>query len=142
MNNSIPLDAFEIDIPREMRSYLRQYGYCFGKKACEEAVKKLKRLNPATGKLEPVDAMSKEQVEEMLTKYSIKLEHNHGYDFVYAANYGKARFFKSCVTDEKGLAQYVKDVIDNPMIPGGNVFRKWCSDCDANGEPVEWDDIL
>ncbi len=138
----IPLDAFEIDIPREMRSYLRQNGYCFSKKACMEAVKKLKRLNPATGKLEPLEMVLKEQVEEALIKNGIKLEHNHGYDFVYAYHYGKATFFKSSVPDEKSLALYVKDKIDNPMLPGGNEFREWLVRCDALGEPVEWSDIL
>lgn len=136
------LDMFEIDIPREMRSYLRQNGWHFGKKACAEAVKKLKRMNTATGKLEPIDAINKEQTEELLTKNNIKLEHNHGYDFVYAANYAKARFLKSSIADEKGIAQYVKDVIDDPSLPGGNEFRKWCSECDAKGIAIEWDDIL
>lgn len=140
MNN--PLDIFEIDIPREMRSYLRQNGYHFGKRACEEAVRKLKKHNPATGKMEAIEPYTKDMVDELLTKHSITLEHNKGYDYVYAANYCKARFYKSSITDEKGIAQYVKDIIDDPAIPGGNEFRKWCSDCDAKGEPIEWGDIL
>lgn len=137
-----PLDIFEIDIPREMRSYLRQNGYHFGKKACEFAVKKLRKHNPATGKIEPIEPYTKDQVDELLTRYNVKLEHNKGYDYVYAANYGKARFFKSSIADEKGLAQYIKDVIDDATLPGGNEFRKWCSECDAKGEPIEWEDIL
>lgn len=31
---------------------------------------------------------------------------------------------------------------DDPTLPGGNEFRKWLAECDAKGEPVEWDDIL
>lgn len=142
IQNYIPLDAFEIDIPRGMRSYFRQNGYHFSKRACIDAVNKLKRMNPATGKLEPLEMVGKEVVEEALTKHGVKLEHNKGYDFVYAYNYGKATFFKSSVPDEKALALYVKDVIDNPLMPGGNEFRRYCVDCDAKGEPVEWDDIL
>lgn len=125
-----------------MRSYLRQNGYHFGKKACADAIKRLKKHNPATGKMESIEPYTKEQVDELLIKHSIKLEYNRGYDYVYAANYGKARFLKSSIADEKSLAQYVKDVIDDPTLPGGNEFRKWCSDCDANGEPIEWEDIL
>lgn len=140
MNES--LDIFEIDIPRELRSYLRQNGWHFGKKACSEAVKNLKRMNTATGKFEPIEPYSKEQVEELLTKNNVKLEHNKGYDFVYAANYAKARFHKSCITDDVHIALYVKDVIDNPALPGGNEFRRWCSDCDAKGIAIEWGDIL
>ena len=73
-----PLDIFTIDMPREMRSYLRSYGFNFNKKACDIAVKAMRRLNPATGKKEPIDPLSKEQVEELLQKHNIKLEHNEG----------------------------------------------------------------
>lgn len=137
-----PLDIFEIDIPKEMRSYLRQNGYHFNKKACLEAVKKLKRINTATEKLEPVEPLDKAQVEELLTKHGIKLEYNKGYDFVYAANYAKAKLLKSSIADEKAIAKYVQDVIDDPDLPGGNEFRKWCVECDAKGIPIEWEDIL
>ncbi|MCM1219083.1 MAG: hypothetical protein NC548_31765, partial [Lachnospiraceae bacterium] len=75
------------------RWYLRQNGYHFGKKACTEAVRKLKKHNPATGKMETIEPYTKDQVDELLTKYNIRLEHNKGYDYVYAANYGKARFY-------------------------------------------------
>lgn len=142
MKNIIPLDIFEIDIPREMRSYLRQNGFHFSKKACAEALKKLRKYNSATGKLEAIETLNKDQIDEMLVKYGIKLEHNKGYDYVYTANYGKAKFLKSSILDEKSLAQYVKDIIDDASLPGGNEFRKWCSECDAKGEPIEWDDIL
>lgn len=136
------LDIFEIDIPRGMRSYLRQNGWHFGKKACMEAVGKLRKYNTATGKLEPLEPYSKEQTEDLLTRNGVRLIHNKGYDFVYAANYAKAVFLKSSIADEKGVAMYVRDVIDNPTMPGGNLFREWCCRCDAQGEPIEWDDIL
>lgn len=137
-----PLDMFEISLPEGMRSYLRNYGYSFGKKACMEAVKRLKRLNPATGKMDSIEVLNKEQVEEMLTKHGVRLEHNVGYDFVYAANYGNAVLYKSSIIDEKQLALYVKDRIDNPLMPGGNEFREWLVRCDALGIPVDWDEIL
>lgn len=129
-------------MPPEQRSYLANYGWSFNKKACECAVKAMKRKNPATDKEEPVEMKKKEEVEEFLTKHNIKLEHNKGYDFVYAYHMGYADYFKKSIPDEAHLAQYVKDVIDDTDNPGGNVFRKWYVDCVAKGEPVEWSDIL
>lgn len=130
------------DIPREMRSYLRNYGYSFSKKAFLLAVNKMKRRNPATDKLEPIEPYTKEQVEEMLAKNGIKLENNKGYDFVYAANKCKADYMKSSVPDEQHVALYVKNVIDDPDMPGGNEFRHWLVDCDKKGVPIDWEDIL
>lgn len=137
-----PLDMFEIEMPSGMRSYLRSFGYNFNRKACEFAVKKMKRLNPATGKKEMIEAMSKEAVEELLQKHNIKLEHNEGHNFVYVANAAKADYWKSSIEDEKHLALFIKDVIDDPDNAGGNVFRKWLADADASGMVIDWDEIL
>lgn len=136
------LDIFEIEIPREMRSYLRNNGYNFNRKACEFAVGKLKRINPTTGKKESIEPMNKDEVEELLKKNGIKLEHNEGYNHIYAANAAKADYWKSSIEDEKHLAQFVKDTIDDADNPGGNVFRKWLADCDAKGCVIDWEDML
>lgn len=136
------LDIFEIDLPSGMRSYLRNYGYHFSKKANEEACKKLRKHNPATGKMEAIEPYTKEQVNELLTKNNIKLEQNEGYDYVYVANLAKATLYKSSIPDEKTLALYIKDIVDNPLLPGGNIFRRWLTDCDFRGIGIEWDDIL
>lgn len=137
-----PLDMFEIEMPSGMRSYLRSFGYNFNRKACEFAVKKMKRLNPATGKKEAIEAMSKEQVEELLQKHNIKLEHNEGHNFVYAANMIKADFWKSSIKDDASMALMIKDIIEDPDMPGGNLFRRWLADADAKGMVIDWDEIL
>ena len=137
-----PFDFYDISIPSGMRSYLRAYGYNLNKKACEFAVGKMKRMNPATGKKESVDYMNKDAVEELLKKQGIVIEHNEGYNFVYAANMAKADFWKSSIDDDAHLAKMIKDIIDDADNPGGNLFRKWLADADALGFVIEWDDIL
>ena len=137
----IPLDMYEV-MPREQRSYLANYGWSFNRKACMHAVKKMKRKNPATGKEEPIDIKSKEEVEEILKKFNITLEYNKGYDFVYVFHMAMADYFKSSLTDEQHVAMFVKDYIDDIDNPGGNVFRKWYVDMIAKGEPVEWSDLI
>lgn len=136
-----PLDLYD-EIPAEMRSYLRHNGWNFNKKACDLAVHGMKKINPATGKKERIEPMTKEQVEELLSKNGVKLEHNVGYNFVYVCNMGRADYLKSSIPDEQHLALYVKDVIDDPDNEGGNVFRKWYADCVAKGEPVEWEEMI
>lgn len=139
---NIELDIYDDYRPKAMTAYLSTYGWNFNKKACEEAVKDMRKLNPATGKKERIEPMTKEKVDELLARYNVKLEHNKGYNAVYTANMGLSDYYKSSIPDEQHLALYVKDVIDDPDNEGGNVFRKYYADCVAKGEPIEWEDLL
>lgn len=125
-----------------MEAYLSNFGWHFNKKMCDFAVSLMKKINPATGKKERIEPISKEKVEELLTKYGMKLDNNSLYDFVYVANMGKADFFKSSIPDEQHLAVYVKDVIDDPDAPDGTTMRRWCATMIAAGEPIEWDEMI
>lgn len=132
------LDIYEeIIMPIEMRSYLRNYGWNFSKKACEFAVSLMRGRNK-----EKIEFKDKEKVYETLKKYGITLEHDNGYNATYAYHMGASDYLKSSIPDEQRLAMYVKDVVDDPDNKGGNVFRKWLADCDAKGVAVVWDDIL
>lgn len=137
----VPLDSFDI-LPTEMRSYLRNYGYSFSKKACDYAIKRMRRKNVATGKSEPIEPMNKEKAEELMTKYGIKLEKNIGYNFVYVLNMAIADYYKSSLKEEKDLAQYVKDTIDDVDGNPENIFRKWLVCMDGDGEVVDWEEMI
>lgn len=137
-----PLDIFVIDMPPGMRSYLRAYGWAFNRKACDFAVSKMKRINPATGKREAIDPLTKEQCEELLKKQGIKLDYNEGHNFVYTANMIRADYWKSSIEDEAHMAKMIKDIIDDPDCQGGAVFRKWLAVCDEKGTMVDWDELL
>ena len=61
------LDTFELEfMPMEMKAYLRNNGWNFNKKACEYAVKLMKKMNNSTKKLEPIEPYTKEQVDAMV----------------------------------------------------------------------------
>ncbi len=137
-----PLDIYAINMPPGMRSYVRAYGYNFNRKACGYAVGRMRRTNVATGKKEPVEPVSKEQCEELLKKHGIRLDYNEGHNFVYAANMIKADYWKSSIEDEAHMARMVKDIIDDPDMPGGAVFRKWLAACDETGTLIDWDELL
>ena len=123
--------------PEEMEAYLSNFGWHFNKKMCEFAVSLMKKLNPSTGKKERIEPISKEKVDELLTRYGIKLENN-----VYVANMGKADYLKSSIPDEAHLALYIKDTIDDPDAPDGATMRRWYATMIAAGEPIEWDEML
>ena len=125
-----------------MEAYPSNFGWHFNKKMCDFAVSLMKKINPATGKKERIEPISKEKVEELLTKYGMKLDNNSLYDFVYVSNMGKADFFKSSIPDEQHLAVYVKDVIDDPDAPDGTTMRRWYATMIAAGEPIEWDEMI
>ena len=121
------------DRPISMKRYLKYYGQHFNKKLCQFAVSKMDH-----GKT-PV---SKEQVDNILNKYNIELENNELYDYVYVYNMGNNDFMGSSIADEKHLAMYVKDVIDDKDGYDGIVFNRWYADTVVQGIPVEWDEML
>ena len=137
----MPLDTYD-DIPKAMRNYLSHYGWHFGKNACEYAVGMMKKENPVTKKLEKIEPYTKDQVDEMLKKYNVTIEDGGGYDYVFVANMGKADYLKSSIPDEHHLALYVKDVISDPDAGDGVTMRRWYATMVANGDPVEWEEMM
>ena len=135
------LDVYD-DMPREMRSYLRNNGWHFNKKAVEYAVSMMKKKNPATGKLEKIEPFTKDQVDDLLSRNGVQLDNATGLDYVYVANMVKADFMGSSIKDEQHLALHVKDVIVDPDAADGTTMRRWYDTMVAAGEPVEWDEIL
>ena len=128
----ISLDTYD-DRPTSMKRYLKYYGQHFNKKLCDFAVSQMDH-----GKA-PV---SKENVESVLNKYNVKLDNNQLHDFVYVYNMGNNDFLGSSISDEKHLALYVKDVIDDEDGYDGIVFNRWYADTVTRGIPVEWDEMV
>lgn len=128
----ISLDTYD-DRPASMKRYLKYYGQHFNKKLCDFAVSKMDH-----GK----SPVSKENVESILNKYNIKLDNNQLYDFVYVYNMGNNDFLGSSISDERHLAIYVKDVIDDEDGYDGIVFNRWYADTVTKGIPIEWDEMV
>lgn len=118
-------------------TYLAENGWHFTKKACDYAVQYLRGKD---GK--PVKTMSKEDVDAMLAKYGIKLEKNKGYDYVYAANMAKSDMDTGAQPDEKGIAMYVRMLIDDPDAADGEVMACWYTKMILRRIPVDWGAFL
>ena len=118
-------------------AYLAENGWHFNKKACEAAVKMMRRRSPS-GRAEALDPWSKEQVDELLQKYGIKLDNMIGYDYVYVANMIKSDNFKGSVPDESHLAQGVKEAVDDIDAGEGEIFACWYAKMIRRRLPVDW----
>ncbi len=129
-------------LPEDMEYYLRYHGWHFSKKLCDWAVKKMKKENPTTKKLERIEPWNKEKVDELLKKYGVELEYNTGYDYVYVANMARADFLKSGVPDEACLAKFVKDMVDDADQRDGFILNRFYADCVMNGEPIPWEEVV
>lgn len=128
------------DHPEGMIIYMRNYGPHFSKKLYEFAVSKMYKVE--NGKEKDIAKMAKEEVDNMLNKYGIKLKYNQLYDAVYVACMCKADFLGSSIVDEQHMALYIKDVIDDVDAPDGLVFNRFYADCCYKGIAIDWEDML
>lgn len=133
------LDIYD-KLPSGMREYLAAYGWHFSKKMCEWAISRMKVEK--NGKPEKLEAMKRDEVEELLKKLAVKLENDKGYDAVYVANMAKADYFKSSIPDEAHLAMFVKDYIDDVDSYPGMPFTRFYADCIGSGTPIMWEQML
>ena len=129
------LDLYD-ELPKSMRKYLMHNGWHFNKHLCEYAVSLMKKQGK---KLEPI---SKENVDRLLEQYKIQLDNNVGYDYVFVANMCKADYYGSSIMDDKHVALYIKDTIDDEDAADGTTMRRWYATMVGNGIMVNWDDSL
>ena len=130
------LDYYDI-IPEDMRAYLSIYGWHFSKKMCDWAVSGMRDRN---GK--KVQLRSKEQVDSVLSTYGIRLDNDKGYDKVFVFHMGMSDYYGSSITDESGIAKYVKDLLDDADGYDGIAFSRFFADCSAKGVPIIWEDMI
>lgn len=129
------------EYPHEMLVYLRNYGPHFNRKLFEFAVSKMETKNPngTKSKLKP---FSKEEVDSIIKVHGITIDNNQLYDAAYVANMCKADFLGSSIVDDRHLALYVKDVIDDIDATDGLVFNRWYADMSFFGIAVDWEAML
>lgn len=127
-------------MPDSMVNYLRYYGPHFNKNLFEFAVSLMTK--ETGGKEIPIKPYTKDQVDELLQKFGIKLKYNQMYDAAFVANMGKADFYNSSIIDEQHLAYYVRDVIDDVDGYDGIAFNRWYADMCCKGIAIDWDDVL
>lgn len=128
------------EYPEAMLVYMRNYGPHFNRKLFEFAVSKMTR--EVNGREQKITPITKEDVETIMKNTGVTVENGQLYDCVYVANMCKADFLGSSITDDKHLALYVKDVIDDVDAPDGLTFNRFYADCCYSGIAIPWEDVL
>lgn len=130
-----------VRIPPALEDYLEYYGCHFNKKLCEYAVS-LMTKDDGLGNEMPITPITKEELDEKLKRYNIRIKNNVLYDYVFAANMCKADYLHESVVDEQHLCLYVKNTIDDVDGYDGIVFWRWYTDMYFKNIGVSWDDML
>lgn len=128
------------EIPEGMKQYINNYGCHFNKKLCMEAISRM--YTETNGKKEYLKPYTKEQIDSLLDSYGIKLKRDKLYDSVYVANMCQNDFLGKSVPDEKHLAQFIQDMIDDPDAEEGFVFNRFYADTMFMNNPIEWEDMV
>ena len=89
-----------------------------------------------SGKRSYITPLSKDAVDDMLRRYGITLNNKHGYDYVFAANMAMADYMGSSIEDERHLALFVKDYVDDPDGYPELPFTRFYGDCIGTGTPI------
>ena len=113
--------------------YLAEMGWHFNEKACDYAVQYLKDKNN-----KPIKPWGKNDVDDMLKRQNVTLEHKKGWDYVYVANMAKSDMDGSPLADEKSITNYVKIVIDDVDAADGEIMGCWYVKMLFRHIPVDW----
>lgn len=131
------MDYYEI-LPKGMDAYLSHHGHHFSKPMYEWAVSMMEDRNGS--KMTPTE---KQKLEEIFKSYGIKLKRNEGYyDPLYVWTMAKADYMSSSIADEKHLALYVMDYIDDPDGNPTRAFDEFMANCMAKGIDIPWEDMI
>lgn len=127
--------------PSGMEEYLSIYGWHFSKKMFKWAVSNMYKEDNS-GNKKSITPMTKDNVEDILKRNNIVLKNKFGYDYVFAANMCLADYMDSSIEDEKHIALFVKDYVDDPDGYEELPFTRFYADCIGTGTPINWEDMI
>lgn len=128
------------EIPEAMKEYINNYGCHFNKKLCREAVSRMYKEEDGVEK--PLKPYTKEQIENLLVANGIEVKRNKLYDACYVGNMCAADYLGKSVPDERHLAMFIRDMIDDPDAESGFIFNRFYADTVYMNDPIEWEDMI
>ena len=132
---------FWVDMPEDMRKYIKNYGYHFNSKIYKFAVSTMYKKVQGTDKTEPIKPVEKETVEALLKKYNITLENDVMYDSTYLYSMAMADYMGTAFNEET-TAKWIKATIDDVDKPSGFIFNRWYADMCFAGIPIDWEEFV
>lgn len=120
-----------------MEEYLEEYKYNINERLYKFAVSLMKDRNG--NKVEP---WPKERVESFLKNNGVEIKNNVGHNAAYVLMMGMADYYGSSITDDRHLALFVKDYLDDPDGAKTRAFDELYIKTVALGIPIFWDEML
>ena len=131
-----------VELPSDMKRYLRHFGLHFNRKLYEFAVSNMERKIKGSERTEKMKPIEKSKFDEIMKKYNITLQYDELYDGVFVYSMAMSDFYESSLPTEKEVAQYVKDYVDDIDKTDGFVFNRWLADMYFSGHYIDWDDFI
>ena len=128
--------AYEV-MPEDLAIYLSHNGPHFNKKCFEFAVSQM-----FDNDNKEIKQYTKEDINNLLNKYGIKVKYAQMYDAAYVATMCKADYLNSSIIDEQHLGMFIKDTIDDPDACEGLMFNRWIADMKWLGIAIPWDEFI
>ena len=121
-----------------MNAYLSHHGWHFSKPMLEWAVKMMRDRNGNR-----VSVVDRKVFDEVMGSYGLALDNDEGYyDGVYVWCMATSDYLGSSIPDEKHLAMYVKDYIDDIDGHPTRAFDEFYINCVAKGIDIPWKDMI
>lgn len=137
MKTRQPLDTYD-ELPYDMRRYYQHYGRHFSKGMYHFAVSTMRKMNKTTGKMEKMEAITKEKYEELKKRHGISIENDIAYDGPFVYSMAMSDFYGSSLPDEKSIMMFVRDYLQDEDKPDGYIFNRFYADCVLAGTPIDW----
>lgn len=131
-----------MELPSDMKRYLRHFGMHFNHKLYEFATSIMERKIKGSDRTEKMKPVEKSKFDEIMKKYNLTLQYDELYDGVFVWTMAMSDFFESSLATEKDVAQYVKDYVDDVDQLDGFIFNRWVADMYFKGRAVDWDDFI
>lgn len=137
--HNLPLDIYD-EMPTDMKRYITHFGWHFNKKAYDYAVSLMVKRDDNGNEIS-IKPYTKEEVDELIRKYGVKIQNKILHDYVFVASMCKADYYGSSIINEQQLVLYVKDTVDDVDASDSTTFRRWVATMIGNGTAIEWSDL-
>lgn len=131
-----------MELPSDMKRYIRHFGLHFNHRLYEFAVSNMERKIKGSDRTEKMKPVDKSKFDETMKKYNLNLEFDVLYDGVFVWSMAMSDFYESSLPTEKEIAQYVKDYVDDVDQNDGFIFNRWVADMYLAGIPIDWNDFI
>lgn len=131
-----------MELPADMKRYIRHFGMHFNHKLYEFATSTMERKIKGSERTEKMKPIEKSKFDEIMKKYGIELKYDVLYDGVFVYSMAMSDFYESSLPTEKEVAMYVRDYVDDIDKVDGFIFNRWLSDMYLEGRAIEWDEMI